>query len=61
MVTALAFPRATISIEGIPHFHFENAFLAKVAPRLAWFVLDAVHHRIFTVAVRTDLGFAHGS
>ena len=61
LVTALAFPRATISVEGIPLFHFENAFLAKEAPRLARFVLDAVHHRMFTAAVHTNLGFAHGS
>ena len=61
LVTALAFPRSTIPIEGIPHFHFEDAFLAKEAPRLARFVLNAVHHRMFASAVHTNLGFAHGS
>ena len=61
LVTALAFPRSTISIEGIPLFHFENAFLAKEAPRLTRSILDTVHYRMFAVAVRTGLGFAHGS
>ena len=61
LVTALAFPRSTISIKGIPLFHFENAFLAKEAPRLTRSILDAVHYRMFAVAVRTGLGFAHGS
>ena len=61
LVTTLAFPRSTISIEGIPLFHFENAFLAKEAPRLTRSILDAVHYRMFAVAVRTGLGFAHGS
>ena len=61
LVTTLAFPRSTISIEGTPLFHYENAFLAKEAPCLARCVLDAIHHRMFAVAVRTDFGFAHGS
>ena len=61
LVTTLAFPRSTISIEGIPLFHFENAFLAKEAPRLTRSILNAVHYRMFAVAVRTGLGFAHGS
>ena len=39
LVTTLAFPRSTISIEGIPLFHFENAFLAKEAPRLTRFYI----------------------
>ena len=60
LVTALAFPRTTISIKGIPNFHFENAFLAQETPHLTRFVLDAIHHRMFATAVRTDLGFAHG-
>ena len=61
LVTALAFPRTTIPVKGIPLFHFENAFLAEETPHLARFVLDAVHHRMFVAAVRADLGFAHRS
>ena len=60
MITGLAFPGSAISIKRVLPFHFEDAILAKETPRPTRFVLDAVHHGILAIAVRTHLRFAHG-
>lgn len=56
----LPLPRAAVSIEGIVRLHLVDARLAQKAPRLAGFVLDAIHHGILAIAMRTGLRSAHG-
>ena len=56
----LPLPRAAVSIEGIVRFHLVDARLAQKTPRLARFVLDAIHHGILAIAARAHLHFAHG-
>lgn len=56
----LPLPSAAVSIEGIVWLHLIHASLAQKAPRLSRLVLDAVHHGILAIAVRTHLRFAHG-
>ena len=56
----LPLPSATVSIEAVVLFHLIHTSLAQKAPRLSGLVLDAVHHGILAIAVRTHLRFAHG-
>lgn len=56
----LPLPSATVSIEGVVLFHLIHTSLAQKAPRLSGLVLDAAHHGILAIAVRTHLRFAHG-
>ena len=60
IVLPLPLPRAAVSIEGTVRFHLVDARLAQKAPRLAGFVLDAIHHGILAIAMRTGLRSAHG-
>ena len=56
----LPLPSATVSIEGVVLFHLIHTSLAQKAPRLSRLVLDAVHHGILAIAVRTHRRFTHG-